>query len=214
MSYKVSYKDNEVAIVTNEINGSNYVLEPIFTNSELGTFYIFKSLLNMPYKRMCMYDILKQMEVIGINKDELESKLKEIKDLIVEKEKGFLEKIYSHIDFLEQTSKSFWDYKNTILMLIGLTIVHEDDLTNIGNFEQSIIQKNIKEWENYPAMFEVFFYQVDKKTNTFWNTVDIDLKYYSELIAKTEQKNQKEKSLESESKQPNTISRIFKNLFS
>jgi hypothetical protein len=133
----------------------------------------------MPYQRKIMFDLIQQYNNLGIDKDELIKENEEILILIQDRDKGFENKVYNKIANINNTAKSFWDYKKSSMLIATLLIVHESDLNMVGIFDQEIAEKRIKEWSRDADLLGFFLNIAQQKCNSLINKFDNDTRDYS-----------------------------------
>lgn len=172
--YKVYKKTNSEVWVMNETSKELTRLKLIKRHSELGNFYVFNSVLSMPYQRKVMFDLIQQFNTLGIDKEELIKENNEILSLLESREQGFEMKVYSKVAEINKTAKSFWDYQRSSMLIAALIIVHEDDLDLIGIFDQEQAEKRINEWSKDSDLLAFFLNIAQMKCNNLINKLDLN----------------------------------------
>ena len=203
--YKVDIKD-KLAFCTNPETKEVYKLELIKSHSEFGNVWIFSNVLNMPFMRKAMFDLISQYETIGVDKKEVIMETQKGMNLINEGQPST--EVYTILSNLNSRVKDVWDYQKTAIALIGLLCIKESELENIGTYEQSIAQENINQWQKDSALFDFFLTAVQLRINNFWNTLDSDIVSYSQ--SQTNQKNENIKAMPKKSSLLSRITTIFK----
>ena len=197
--YQIHKKTNTEVFIKSEMTGELTRLKLIKKHSTLGNFYVFNSILSMPYQRKLMFDLIQQYNTLGIDKDELIKENTEILKMLETREQGFEMKIYSKIASITNTAKSFWDYKKSSMLITSLLIVHESELDMIGYFDQDKAEENIKEWSKDSDLLGFFLNIAQQKTNNLLNKFEHDTQNYSveDLLNGTENQvsHNEEKSL-------------------
>ena len=178
--YKVYKKTNSEVWVMNETSKELTRLKLIKRHSELGNFYVFNSVLSMPYQRKVMFDLIQQFNTLGIDKEELIKENSEILSLLESREQGFEMKVYSKIAEINKTAKSFWDYQRSSMLIASLLVVHEDDLDLIGIFDQEQAEKRINEWSKDSDLLAFFLNIAQMKCNNLINKLDVSTPNYLE----------------------------------
>lgn len=178
--YKVYKKTNNEVWVMNETSKELTRLKLIKRHSELGNFYVFNSVLSMPYQRKVMFDLIQQFNTLGIDKDELIKENTEILTLLESREQGFEMKVYSKVAEINKTAKSFWDYQRSSILIAALLVVHEDDLDLIGIFDQEQAEKRINEWSKDSDLLAFFLNIAQMKCNNLINKLDLSTPNYLE----------------------------------
>ena len=178
--YKVYKKTNNEVWVMNETSKELTRLKLIKRHSELGNFYVFNSVLSMPYQRKVMFDLIQQFNTLGIDKEELIKENTEILSLLESREQGFEMKVYSKVAEINKTAKSFWDYQRSSMLIAALLIVHEDDLDLIGIFDQEQAEKRINEWSKDSDLLAFFLNIAQMKCNNLINKLDLSTPNYLE----------------------------------
>jgi hypothetical protein len=171
--------EHENLWLKSDVSGELTKLKLVKNHPELGKFYAFNSVLSMPYQRKIMFDLIQQYNNLGIDKDELIKENEEILILIQDRDKGFENKVYNKIANINNTAKSFWDYKKSSMLIATLLIVHESDLTMVGIFDQEIAEKRIKEWSRDADLLGFFLNIAQQKCNSLINKFDNDTRDYS-----------------------------------
>lgn len=160
---KTEYSITHINTLTNEEVKSSM----IYNHKELGVFYIFDSLLTMPYQRKYVFSLIQEMEKLGIDKRELQQKLGNIMDLCRDKPNGFEMDIYSIASGVSNFMKDIWDYRKSALMVTSLMVFQENE--NIGQFEQSISEQKISTWSKDPDMLDFFLNKALERCNQVSN---------------------------------------------
>lgn len=186
--YQIHKKTDKEVFIKSEMTGELTRLKLIKKHSELGNFYVFNSILSMPYQRKLMFDLIQQYNTLGIDKDELIKENTEILKMLETREQGFEMKIYSKIASITNTAKSFWDYKKSSMLITSLLIVHESEFDMIGYFDQDKAEENIKEWSMDSDLLGFFLNIAQQKTNNLLNKFEHDTQNYSvdDLLSGTE----------------------------
>ncbi|RNA63496.1 hypothetical protein D1631_17005 [Chryseobacterium nematophagum] len=178
--YKVYKKTPQEVWVMNETSKELTRLKRIKSHSELGNFYVFNSVLSMPYQRKVMFDLIQQFNSLGIDKEELIKENNEILTLLESREQGFEMKIYSKITEINKTAKSLWDYQRSSMLIAALLVVHEDDLDLIGIFDQQQAEKRINEWSKDSELLAFFLNIAQMKCNNLINKLEVNLPNFLE----------------------------------
>ncbi|CAA7196824.1 hypothetical protein [Chryseobacterium potabilaquae] len=178
--YKVYKKTPQEVWVMNETSKELTRLKHIKSHSELGDFYVFNSVLSMPYQRKVMFDLIQQFNTLGIDKEELIKENNEILTLLESREQGFEMKIYSKITEINKTAKSLWDYQRSSMLIAALLVVHEDDLDLIGIFDQQQAEKRINEWSKDSELLAFFLNIAQMKCNNLINKLEVSLPNFLE----------------------------------
>ncbi|MCQ4139216.1 hypothetical protein [Chryseobacterium sp. EO14] len=171
--YTIYKKTKDEVYMMNETSKELTRMKLIKRHSELGNFYVFNSVLSMPYQRKVMFDLIQQFNTLGIDKEELIKENTEILSLLESREQGFEMKIYSKIAEINKTAKSFWDYQKSSMLIAALLIVHESDLDLIGIFDQEQAEKRIKEWSKDSDLLGFFLSTAQHKCNNLINKLDM-----------------------------------------
>jgi hypothetical protein len=183
----VKNTNNEV-IVSNNLTGTEYYLDLLYNHQDLGKYYIFRNVLNIPYLRKAAFDVVRGLDVLGITGDELEEKINAIYEELEFQESGFAQRALIEVNFIKETLKNHWDHKKTLIMLLGLLIVPESQLEDIGNYDQKVIEENIKIISKDHNLMEVFFYAVSSRLEILSNFAQTDTLDYSKMIVNLKQK--------------------------
>ncbi len=183
----VKNTNNEV-IVSNNLTGTEYYLDLLYNHQDLGKYYIFRNVLNLPYLRKAAFDVVRGLDTLGIAEDELTLKINAICEELEFQEQGFAQRALLEANFIKETLKNHWDYKRTLIMLLGLVIVPESQLEDIGNYDQRVIEDNVKEISKDSNMLEVFFFALTSKLEILSNFAQQDTLDYSQIIANLKQK--------------------------
>ncbi len=156
----------------------------IKTHKEFGNFYVFNSVFSMPYQRQAMFNLISQYNQLGIDKNELIDTNVEILKLLESKEAGYDMKIYTKVSEIIKTAKSFWDYQKTSMLIIGLLVVHEEELDVIEIFDQEKVEANLKKWSVDTDMMGFFLNIAQQKCNSTASKLELDTQNYlpKELI--------------------------------
>jgi hypothetical protein len=154
--YKIIEKTNKVAILQNETTKALIELKCIRTDAEYGNFYAFNTIYQMPIQRKLMFDMIQQYATLGIDKDDLQNDINEIKQICVNKPADGYNIIYNFVANQEVKIKSFWDYQKTSLLMVGLFIIPENELLQIGYFSQEKITENITNWSKDSELIDFF----------------------------------------------------------
>ncbi|CAA7196735.1 hypothetical protein [Chryseobacterium potabilaquae] len=178
--YKVYKKTPQEVWVMNETSKELTRLKRIKSHWELGDFYVFNSVLSMPYQRKVMFDLIQQFNTLGIDKEELIKENNEILTLLESREQGFEMKIYSKITEINKTAKSLWDYQRSSMLIAALLVVHEDDLDLIGIFDQQQAEKRINEWSKDSELLAFFLNIAQMKCNNLINKLEVNLPNFLE----------------------------------
>ena len=190
--YKVDIQGNN-AFCTNPETNEIYKLELIKSHIEFGNIYVFSNILNMPYMRKGMFDLITQYESIGIDKKEVLMATQKAMNMI--KDKADLNDIYTEFANLNTRIRDVWDYQKTAIAIVGLLMVKECDLDKIGYYDKEIAESNINQWSKDTAIFDFFLSIAQQKINNFWNTLDIDTaSYFQPVTEQTISKPTKKKS--------------------
>lgn len=167
--YKVIQKTDSIAQIENTTSNETYTLRVIYDHKEFGKFYVFSSILTMPFHRKAIFDLIRQHEVIGTDKKGLISENEEILDLLIKKPEGFEHTIYTMLYNRNLVLKDSWDFFKTASAIVPLLIVPECDLETIGVYEQEKQDQYINLWSKDSAMFAFFLSIVQRKMNNFYN---------------------------------------------
>lgn len=167
--YKITHRTDSVVQVENTASNETYILKLIYDHKELGKFYVFPSILTMPFQRKAIFDLIRQHEIIGTQKKELIKENEEIMKLLVDKPQGFEHEIYTKLWNTNSTLKNAWDFYKTASAIVPLLIIPESDLENIGVYEQERQEQYINLWSKDSAMFAFFLNTVQGKMNNFYN---------------------------------------------
>jgi hypothetical protein len=186
--YQIHKKTNTEVFIKSEMTGELTRLKLIKKHSVLGNFYVFNSILSMPYQRKLMFDLIQQYNTLGIDKEELIKENTEILKMLENREQGFEMKIYSKIASITNTAKSFWDYKKSSMLITSLLIIPESELDMIGYFDQDKAEENIKEWSRDSDLLGFFLNIAQQKTNNLLSKFEHDTQNYlaEELLNGTE----------------------------
>jgi hypothetical protein len=177
--YTIHKKTGSEVWMLNESTKELTKMKLIRSNSELGNFYSFNSILSMPYQRKVMFDMIQQYNTLGIDKDELIKENKQILEMLEKREQGYEMKIYSKIATITNTAKSFWDYQKSSMLITALLIIPENQLELIGVFDQEKAEANIKLWSKDSEMLGFFLNVAQQKCNNLTNKFEIDTKIFS-----------------------------------
>ena len=173
--YQIIKKESDFVLLENETTKEITKLKLIRQHKELGNFYVFNSILAMPYQRKVVFDMIQQFNNIGIDKTELLKETAECLELLQNKENGYDLKVYNKLANINNTVKGFWDYKKSAMLIATLLIVHENDLQTIGVFDQEISEKRIKEWAIDSELLGFFLNITQQKCNNLINKLDFDI---------------------------------------
>lgn len=156
--YEIKEKTTEKAVIYCNATKSTYKLKCIRTDANYGNFYMFNSVLEMPTLRYTAYELVKEFNKLGFDAEDLKKDHENIKKIVLEAEnyKSALHEIYNIIAQQEAKIKNYWNHKNSLLMITALLIIPEAQLTEIGDFNQSIAEGNIKQWSKDTEMINFF----------------------------------------------------------
>jgi hypothetical protein len=163
--WKLQTKEEDALIYVNENTGEFVRCGKIFHHDELGSFYAFDNLMQMPYQRKFVFDMAQTMERIGMEKKELLERINKILTLCKDKEKGWELDVYSTAQHIEATIKDGWDYQKTALLVASVVVLQEGE--NIGLFDQSSSERKILQWSKVPEMLGFFLSIVEVKCRTW-----------------------------------------------
>jgi len=212
--FKIVKNTNRQVIVENTITGTQYYLDLIYNHQDLGKFYSFTNLLNLPYMRKAAFDVVRGLETLGISGDELEEKINAIYEELEFQESGFAQRALIEVNFIKETLKNHWDFKKTLSLIVGLCIVPESQLEDIGDYDQTIIEQNLLEMSKDKNMLELFFLQVNSHLETLSNFAQTDTPNYSQMIKNLKQKEMiNPPVMEKQSNLLLKVKEIWKNLF-
>lgn len=183
MAWKLTNKTEDFIIHTNTLTNEEVRSSKIYTHKELGVFYIFDSLLNMPYQRKYIFSLIQEMEKLGIDKKELQQKLEKVMELCRDKPKGFEMDVYSIASTLNAFTKDIWDFKKSALMVTSLMVFQESE--NIGQFDQQLSEKKISEWSKDLEMLDFFLNLALERCNQVSNTYTNLTRKYSQANLET-----------------------------
>lgn len=161
-------KTDNALTFTNNQTGDQITCSKIYEHKELGVFYVFDNLLQMPMSRKYVFDLAQQMEKIGIEKDELADKMKSVMELIRKREQGFELEVYSIANTVHNHVKGVWDYQKTAVMVAAVMIIQEGE--NIGHFSQQEAERKIEAWGRDAGMLGFFLNIVTQKCSKVNNS--------------------------------------------
>lgn len=156
-------KTEQSLTYTNNQTGEQIVCQQVYDHRELGKFYVFENILQMPFSRKYIFDLAQQMEKIGIEKDELADKMRSVMELCRKREQGFELEVYSIANTVHNHVKGVWDYQKTALMVAAVMIIQEGE--NIGHFSQQEAERKIDAWRRDATMLGFFLNTVTEKCN-------------------------------------------------
>lgn len=175
-------KTDQALTFTNNQTGEQISCGKIYDHSELGKFYAFDNILQMPFSRKYVFDLAQQMEKIGIEKDELADKMKTMMELIRKREQGFELEVYSIANIVHDHVKGVWDYQKTALMVASVIIIQEGE--NIGHFSQQDAERKIDAWRRDAAMLGFFLNTVMEKCSKVNNSFANYTHLFSESLSR------------------------------
>lgn len=186
--FKVVKNNNKEAVVENTITGTQYYLDLVYNHQDLGKFYCFRNILNMPYLRKSAFDVVRGLETLGIAEDELTDKIKAICEELEFQEQGFAQRALLEANFIKETLKNHWDFKKTLTLITGLCIVPEDQLENIGDYDQPTIEDNLLKISKDANLLEFFFALVERQLQALSNFAQNDTPSYSQILMNLKQR--------------------------
>jgi hypothetical protein len=145
---------DEKLVYVNNNTGEQCSLSRVYTHPELGKFYAFDNLLQMPYQRKYIFDLAQQYERVGMEKNELDTRLSEIQELCRIKKEGFEFEVYSIAQFIRSSIKDMWDFEKTSMLIAAMVIVQPDE--NIAIFDQQQAERKIALWRRDKTMLAFF----------------------------------------------------------
>ncbi len=178
--WKQKIKTEKQIVFLNETTGEECVASHVYTHKDLGEFYMFDSLLTMPFQRKYVFDLIQQNEKIGIEKPELTKYIENIKELIKNQSKGFDMEIFRIVSYVEAKLKDSWDYQKSSLMAVALTVVQDGD--NINGFNQSDAEAKLNLWTQDPTMLAFFLNFLQLRLSSLTNMLDTSSRTYSETL--------------------------------
>jgi hypothetical protein len=152
--WKLKEKTEEALVYENTNTGEQVRCGRIYTHNELGVFYAFDNILQMPFQRKFLFDLAQQMEKIGIEKEELIDRMGKIQELCKDKKEGFELDIYAIAKGVEQTAKDHWDFEKTALLVTTLVVIQEGE--SIGYFDQAQSVRKLDLWKKDKDMLGFF----------------------------------------------------------
>lgn len=168
MAWIIKNKSIDSITHSNTLTGEEVRSSKIYTHNDLGEFYIFDSLLTMPYQRKYIFSLVQEMEKLGIDKKELQQKLADIMTLCRDKPAGFEMDVYSIASNLNNFTKDIWDFRKSALMVTSLMVFQESE--NIGQFDQQASENKISEWSKDVEMLDFFLNSALEKCNLVSNS--------------------------------------------
>jgi hypothetical protein len=150
----------------------------IYTHPELGNFYAFDNIMQMPYQRKYIFDLAQTMEKIGMDKDELKDKVENIMNLCKEKKQGWELDVYATAQHIDATLKNAWDYQKTAMLICAMVVIQEGE--NIGMFDQGEAEAKIKSWSKDKSMLGFFLSIVNQRCSILTGFLDRSTPMFSQ----------------------------------
>lgn len=168
--WQLKTKSDKGLLYVNANTGEQVNCSKVYTHAELGNFYAFDNIMQMPYQRKYIFDLAQTMEKIGMDKEELQVKISSILDLCREKKQGWELDVYATAQHIEATLKNAWDYQKTAMLICAMVIIQEDE--NIGLFDQGEAEVKIKTWSKDKNMLGFFLSIVNRKCSILTGFLD------------------------------------------
>jgi hypothetical protein len=186
MPWKQVEKTKSHLLFENTQTGETVKASKIYDHAELGVFYAFDNILQMPYSRKYIFDLAQQMEKIGIEKDELADKMKQIQDLCKDKKQGFEMDVYAIAQTVERLVKDNWDYQKTAMLVTSIIIIQEGEA--IGMFDQAQAMHKTMQWKMDANMLGFFLSIAAERCNKVSNSFANFTPLFSENLSQSKER--------------------------
>jgi hypothetical protein len=181
--WKLKNKTEKKLLFVNENTQEECVASLVYTDDDFGTFYMFDSMLTMPFQRKYIFDLIQQNERIGIEKKELLDHINSIKEFC---QSGDTMKAFGTAMYIESKLKNSIDFERSALLVTALLVVQEDE--NIGGFSQERAMEKIEQWSQKPAMISFFLNFAQMRITSFLNFVSKSSRLSSEIVSQSMEK--------------------------
>ena len=139
LNYELVKETAEEIVYKNTETKITHTLIPVWSidNDE---YLVFKNMMNMPAKRLLVFQNIQQLEKIGMLKNELLKFMGEIKK---EAKDGDTHSIYAKAEYIEQSLKDHWDFSKTIIAIIPLCVIKKSEVQFMNEYDQELCNKKI-----------------------------------------------------------------------
>lgn len=167
-------------IYINTNTGEEASASLVYNHPELGRFFMFDSIMTMPFQRKYVFDLIQQNERIGIEKKELLTHLESVKEFI---NAGKPNEAFGTVMYIESKLKDGWDYQKSSLLICALLVVQEDE--NINGFNQSDAEEKINKWAVDLTMLSFFLNFAQLRINSLMNFVNRSSSTFSAVVSQS-----------------------------
>lgn len=154
-------KDPKKLTFSNSTTGEVCKLSLIYEHKDLGSFYIFDNLSQMPFQRKYLFDVISQHEKLGATKDEISAAFTAIKDLLVKGERKDVMQAYSVAEFYSNKIKDWWNVLHSETMILSLVIMQRGE--SLAFITQEEMQDKINTWIKDKEMIGFFLRTVSAR---------------------------------------------------